>query len=500
MIYRDKSDYSPNKEKYVRHYENVTRMLSTSCEPPVHVHCTEHDNHMQIYIENAYEAKRQQCKESFDNIRSEVIFSRCFLLSEIKTDVKKCHNNFSEFHSEMLRRAQKVKDYLDNISYGFHFKHRCLRQIKKISCHIARMQTYEYKFEHSTTLQSLLTVKKLKLLHIKTNYHIVHHNNIFIIEALIKKNVINFLSEIHTTERKIRKVRIESLLKLMPGGPELHNTLTIKIDSTFRHISFLTSDRLWVIGGKNKITLTNITGDILDQLHISCGAVGFYTVNNKRELFYIDSENNINKYSIHQKTTTIFIQATNKTCRRLCVYWSSLSRKLLVGMHGEIKGTFKLTWYSQTGHLTKTVQFNNTEINLCQYPRFITENNNGDIVVSGPCAVVVTDHGGGHRFSYTGHPFGSIFFPRGICTDALSHILVSEKDTVQLIDVDGNFLSYLLIRPPGIFYPYSLSYDVRSHRLCVAAWNKICVYRYITRHDFLSGKAFYAEVNRMSLK
>lgn len=72
-------------------------------------------------------------------------------------------------------------------------------------------------------------------------------------------------------------------------------------------------------------------------------------------------------------------------------------------MQGEIRGTFKLTWYCQTGHLAKTVQFNNTEIKLYQYPRLITENNNGDIMVSGPCAVVVTDHGGRHRFSYTGH-------------------------------------------------------------------------------------------------
>lgn len=38
-------------------------------------------------------------------------------------------------------------------------------------------------------------------------------------------------------------------------------------------------------------------------------------------------------------------------------------------------------------------------------------------------------------------PFGSKFCPQGICKDALSHILVIEKDTVQLIDVDGNFLS-----------------------------------------------------------
>lgn len=66
----------------------------------------------------------KQCKDRLNFIRSEVIFSRCVLLSEIKADVKKCHNTFSEFLSEMLRSAQIVKDYLDNISYGFHFKHR----------------------------------------------------------------------------------------------------------------------------------------------------------------------------------------------------------------------------------------------------------------------------------------------------------------------------------------------------------------------------------------
>lgn len=127
------------KESHVNDLKNIDHKIVTyrdkyeftSCEPPVRFHCTEHDNNQQIHIQNAYEAKQQQCKDRLNFIRSEVLFSRCFLLSEIKADVKKCHNNFSEFHSEMLRRAQKVKDYLDTISYGFHFKHRCLRQIKR---------------------------------------------------------------------------------------------------------------------------------------------------------------------------------------------------------------------------------------------------------------------------------------------------------------------------------------------------------------------------------
>lgn len=344
------------KESHVNDLKNIDHKIVTyrdkyeftSCEPPVRFHCTEHDNNQQLHIQNAYEAKQQQCKDRLNFIRSEVLFSRCFLLSEIKADVKKCHNNFSEFHSEMLRRAQKVKDYLDNISYGFHFKHRCLRQIKKMSCHIGRLQTYEYNFEHSKTLQSLLPVKKLNLLHIKSNDHIVYHTNLFMIKELIKKNVINFLSKIHTTEREIRKVRNKSLLKRIPGSPELHDTLTIKTESTFRHITFLTSDLLLVNNGNNKITLRNMKGDFLDELCDLNGGVGFYTVNNKGELFYIDSKNNINRYSMDRKSGTTFIQVTDNTYRLLCVYWSSLSRKLLVGMQGEIKGTFKLTWYSQT--------------------------------------------------------------------------------------------------------------------------------------------------------
>lgn len=62
-----------------------------------------------------------------------------------------------------------------------------LYRSKRFPVHIGRLQTYEYKFEHSKTLQSLLPVKKLNLLHIKSNDHIVYHTNLFMIEELIKK-------------------------------------------------------------------------------------------------------------------------------------------------------------------------------------------------------------------------------------------------------------------------------------------------------------------------
>lgn len=310
-------------------------------------------------------------------------------------------------------------------------------------------------------------------------------------ETLIKKDVIIFLSGVHITEGVIRKVRNETLLKLMPRGPELDKILTNTREANFRHISYLTSDKLWVNDGKRKLSLINKTGD--DEYHLSGNGIGFHTVNNKGELFYIDSSSNISKLLKDLKTPAIFIQTIGSKWKPLCVYWCSFTGELLVGMRAETKDTFKVNRYNRNGQLNKTVHYNNTKQKVCQYPRFLTVNKNLDIVVSGPGAIVVTEQGGKHRFSYTGYPSGSDFSPQGICTDALSHILVCERKghTVQILDEDGYFLSHLLMRPPGIFYPYSLSYDAKTHRLLVGSWDMICVYRYITRQDFFARKITY---------
>lgn len=109
-------------------------------------------------------------------------------------------------------------------------------------------------------------------------------------------------------------------------------------------------------------------------------------------------------------------------------------------------------------------------------------------------SVVVTSREGIYRFSYEGHPSGSGLMPWAICADALSHILVCDENThtVHLIDRDGRFLSYLLIRPQGVFTPRSLGYDVTTQRLWVGSdiRQTVCVYRYITRKITQIGMSF----------
>lgn len=153
----------------------------------------------------------------------------------------------------------------------------------------------------------MLFVKKFNFLYIKSNDYIVYYINFFMIEEFIKKNVINFFSEIYIIEREIWKVRNKSLLKWIFGSFEFYDIFIIKIEFIFCYIIFLILDLLLVNNGNNKIILRNMKGDFLDELCDLNGGVGFYIVNNKGELFYIDSKNNINRYFMDGKSGIIFI-------------------------------------------------------------------------------------------------------------------------------------------------------------------------------------------------
>lgn len=139
------------------------------------------------------------------------------------------------------------------------------------------------------------------------------------------------------------------------------------------------------------------------------------------------------------------------------------------------------------------MEFDSEGLELYNGPHRITENNNEDVVVSDLSgAVVVTDSGGRHRFSYTGHPPGSGMLPSGVCTDALSRILVcdSGSKSIQLIDKNGHFQQCLLTTTQDEDMPSCLSYDIINNRLLVGSSqnNKICVYKYLTKHNIEKGK------------
>ncbi|XP_065937853.1 uncharacterized protein [Magallana gigas] len=355
--------------------------------------------------------------------------------------------------------------------------------------HIVRLRRYEHRYVQPAFTFSALQFLSFTKTALPQIHLTLHTSQLSMTESLNKEDVMESLSAIQITERGNRRVGNQCLLKLTSGA-ELHQSLTLtRVDCCY-HISCVTSDRVWVSDNKNNLMLTDTTGVPLHRVEDSLSGVGPHTVNSESELIYIDRNYNINKLSKDMKTTTTFIETTDSTWEPGGVYWSPSTGDLLVGMYNDDTKTGKVTRYNQSGQLTQTIQNHNTGRGLYSGPCFITENNNGDVVVSDfmSGAVVVTERGGRHRFSYTGHPSGSGLAPCGICTDALSHILVCDviTDTVQMINKDGQFLSHLLTEPQEMRVPWGLSYDVNTHRLWVGSYNKVRVYRYITRQDALT--------------
>ena len=515
-LYRERFSSFYKNETCATHPGQVYETYCETCDLPVCLHCRKHTHHKLLGIRTVYDDTRKQNEKVITNIRSETLFYANSLKNGFKTivknDVSACRTKI--FHNQLnaiMKKSQRLKNSMDTVvrkgSYLKH-SHRCLKQMLQLKRHIARIQKYEEIYEKSAhrSVQFLQFIKHKHFPQIQDTSHLKKHCLISLTPEINMEDLTNFLSEIQITASGKQRRAENKLLLTLISSPVLQKSLAVKGVKKCFHMSFATQERVWLSDGENLILTDTATGDTLYELEdFGKFSWGLHTVNNACELIYIDKDCNINKLNSVGKPTTIFKKSVNSSSEPQCLYCSSFNGDLLVGMHIEFTRTGKLMRYNETGYLIQTIPSDDSPKTLYGSPIYITENNNGDIVVSDDnlCAVVVTSNEGKHRFSYKGPESGSVLFlpgirPRGLCTDALSNILVCDEitDTVQMIDQDGRFISYLLTnQSKGIQKPRALSYDINTHRLWVGTFegdNNLAVHRCIDR--LIVGKCRYLVV------
>ena len=505
-LYREQFKSFYKCEMCATHPNKVYEMYCKTCDLPICPQCTEHRHHRQQKIRIAYKEKREQNENILINIRSETLYKAYgldFRLEKIvNSEIAIYQNEITPRQSEaMLTKSRKLKDLMDLfqgkviVKYRLLLIYRVCQQEMNTNKHISKVLAYEHGYEKSenTPVQFLRFIKNTRLPQMQDN-----PKGLLTLSPAIKtEDLIELLSKIQLTETRKRKLRAEDELTLMPSIA-LQKSFTVKSVDSCSHISCVTPDRIWLSDSKYLNLTDTSTGNKLFSVNISCFQFsGIHTVNTAFELIYINKNYDINKLSSDMKTTVMFIKSENDWLP-MCVYSSPSSGDLLVGMRSRFdrSAVGKVARYSKTGQISQFTQCSKVPETLFSNPIYITENNNGDVVVSDwdRCAVVVTSNEGIHRFSYTRPPPG--LKPAGICTDALLHILVCDyhTDTVQMLDENGHFLSYLLIKQcSGIDgnRPRSLSYDVNTHRIWVGSQNKVSVYRYVDRHITLTRKFYY---------
>jgi sugar lactone lactonase YvrE len=240
------------------------------------------------------------------------------------------------------------------------------------------------------------------------------------------------------------------------------------------------SGRLWASDWYGKLVQTDLQGNQLQKIQTSGRYTGYHTVTQDGELIFSDGDNKVIKKITQGNKITEIIKTAGwfQAWTPLCIHSSHINGDILVGMRKD--GEAKVTRYNKTGKELQNIQRDNKGQGLYSNPHYITENINGDVCVSdyGKKTVVVVNKSGPHRFSYTGQ--GSEFYPFGICTDVLGHILVCDSNTVDLLDQDGQFLSLLLTPQHRVRNPRSVCVDDENN-LYVGQYNTdtVTVYRYL---------------------
>lgn len=139
---------------------------------------------------------------------------------------------------------------------------------------------------------------------------------------------------------------------------------------------------------------------------------------------------------------------------------------------------------TETESLNYMTKIQNIQIDTkrkCSKPHYITENIKDEFCVSDKYkqALLVVDKSGKPRFSYTGQR--SEFFPNGICTDVLSHILMCDciSKTVHLLGQNGKFLYLLLTEQQGVYNPCTVCVNDENNIWVGKLTNTVTVFKYL---------------------
>lgn len=499
-LYRNKIKHgSSTNETCKIHSGSFYKKFCKACNIPICAECKGHGKHNKTDIPSAREHKQKHANEKIIYLRSDIIYMNQVMLLNLKPDFKTCEK-IKLLHSTMVKLSTKMNKLMDDVlSDGSYYKnlHRCLSQEIKLKTHIDKIQFYE-KIHEKRPVKFLQFVKKLRPPTKEDTPTLSLHHIPVMIADITLDDLIKHLTKMKITKKGKRHIETKQLLQEM-NQPILLDCYTVDGVDHCRHFSFQTPDCVWVSDKHRLVLFNKTTGETLHRLAIKPNRLcfGLHSMNCNSELIYIASYTTINKLGADLKTETIC--AFDKLWRPICIYFSPSTEDMILGMTQDDPNGSKLERYNKTFKLVQTIKEKKKGQALYRFPKCITENYNGDIVVSDNIdklhgAVVVTDRDGQHRFSYIGRSQpGSKLMPLGICTDALSRIFICDgcSSSVHVIDKNGQFLSSWSIRSwkNTFTIPISIGYDSNSHLFWVGSGyeNEVFVFRYLDRHHNLTG-------------
>ncbi|XP_062603709.1 tripartite motif-containing protein 2-like [Saccostrea cucullata] len=512
VLYQQRKRQLP-VEKCKIHPTKDVDMLCEECQVPVCSKCAtqkEHRGHTFTDLETIYAEKYADFQAEISKIEDYFLPTSQDLQKEIKKDSSEIKHIMDNIRTSMKSEGESLKRLVDtviseNMKQLDQIEHSLLEDLntqdKTMEDYITYLNNLVKELHRclsSTETQKLMSEKKPKIQSIPETTKPVTPG--FTAGQYNKSDVTKLLGKIQIPNAKAEKREIRSIesvynTAMKPTHKEMKEdrkksdkkqTLSLSasvtkvrefnlpgVDGVF-HVSLDQSDRLWISDSNGNLVQTDLQGNVTQKIKTS-GGRGYHTVTRDGDLIFTDYNKKVINRITNGNNITEFIETGD--WRPLSIHSSHINGDLLVGMVG------KVTRYNKTGKELQNIQRDNKGQQLYRAPHYLTENINGDICTSDyDKGVVVVNKSGQHRFSYTRQK--SLFYPYGICTDVLGHILVCNEylfsNTVHLLDQDGQFLSLLLTEQQGVKYPRSMCVDDENN-LYVGQYgsNTLTVYKYL---------------------
>ena len=229
------------------------------------------------------------------------------------------------------------------------------------------------------------------------------------------------------------------------------------------------SGEAWVRTDDRTIQLVDKHGEVKDTIHTDFD-FGDMVLSPQGDILLTDYDNNCIKAISGDKTIKTLFKA-QWTPYGLCYLHS-----------GDIAVTFhdegRVVIYSASGKIIKEL-----DKELFRDPWWVAQSKvNSDLYISddGAGTVVALDKDYRVWYEYTGQGDGGDFHPRGLCTDSVGHVLITDQrnNRVHILDRDGRFRQFLLTKEQGLWRPVRIDVDNEGNAW-VGDYNGVKVVKYL---------------------
>nr|XP_034327030.1 uncharacterized protein LOC117689541 [Crassostrea gigas] len=351
---------------------------------------------------------------------------------QIEETVKKLHQELNGMQREHEAVLQKQKEKFEEMIGKVDEMNRKTVKLKK-SKNVKEMQTFVPVIQNHQNLNefSQYSFPSFYKCKIDPNYMQTYFGYVEKMQEKKTSLLENEFKERELPSKRILEVpTVTSVIDTgFPANEEYKNRLF--------DMAVTDDNKVWMGGQSRELKLFDLQGHLHHTVRIT--VTGMYLCMYNKHVVYSGTK----AVRMISDTNSVATMFTTGDWEPYGVT-STASGDLLVCLRKDDQP--KVVRYSSTGTVLQEIQYDSQCQPLYKNATYITENVNGDIIVTDweKKAVIAVDRLGIFRYSYSGKD--SEFFACSVVTDSVGHVIVTGGvgKKISMLDRDGRFLRYII--------------------------------------------------------